>query len=277
MSVTWNGAEPPRVQSPGLRGVLRILRRGLPMFVLIFGGAVVLVLVRLIERPVFGLNRPWTPRITRFACRNALRLMGLRLVLQGEPMQGQGAVVANHSSWLDIFVLNASDLIYFVSKAEVSKWPGIGWLAKITGTVFIERDPRQAGVQAALFETRLLAGHRLLFFPEGSSTDNQRVLPFKSSLFAAFRNDALRDTLSLQPVSVSYVAPDGEAPLYYGWWGDMEFAPNLIKLLATPRHGHVKVTYHAPIAVNAHPDRKSLAAACEHAVRGGLEHAPAET
>ena len=95
-------------------------------------------------------------------------------------------VVANHASWLDIFALNAPQRIYFVSKDEVRDWPGIGWLARATGTVFIARKSREAGVQARLFETRMAAGHRLLFFPEGTSTDGRRVLPFKTTLFAAF-------------------------------------------------------------------------------------------
>jgi lyso-ornithine lipid O-acyltransferase len=97
-------------------------------------------------------------------------------------MQHKGALVANHASWLDIFTLNACDRIYFVSKSEVAGWPGIGWLARATGTVFINRQGREAQMQKLLFEARLRAGHRLLFFPEGTSTDGQRVLDFKSTL-----------------------------------------------------------------------------------------------
>jgi len=271
MSATWNGGAPPAAPKITLRGWLRVLRRGLPMALIIFGGAGLLVIMRLIERPVFGLYRPVTPYLVRAASAAALRCLGLTRRHTGTPMAEQGAVVANHSSWLDIFVLNAGDRVYFVSKDDVAGWPGIGWLAKIVGTVFIARDPRQAKAQAALMQQRLQAGHRLLFFPEGTSTDNQRVLPFKSSLFAAFQADGLRQSIFLQPVSVVYTAPGGADARYYGWWGGMDFAPNLIMLLATSRHGKVHVTYHPPVRVADFADRKALATACQQAVRGGFD------
>ena len=116
------------------------------------------------------------------------RAIGLRMSVRGTPMSHPGAVVANHSSWLDIIVLNAAKRVFFVSKAEVSSWPGIGFLANITGTVFIRRERRDSKLQKNLFQTRLGLGHKLLFFPEGTSTDSLRVLPFKSTLFAAFLN-----------------------------------------------------------------------------------------
>ena len=91
---------------------------------------------------------------------------------------------------------------------------GLGMAA--TGTVFIKRDPSQARQQTQVFQDRLLAGHRLLFFPEGTSTDGQRVLPFKPTLFQAFFAPGLRDEISIQPVSVIYHAPPGEEPRFYG-------------------------------------------------------------
>lgn len=271
MNPVWDDGEVLGLPGPKGAGWLRVLMRGLPIALLVFGGALILVLVRLIERPIHGLSRPWTPYITRFACRGTLRLMGLRVIRQGQPMQGQGAIVANHSSWLDIFSLNAGDLVYFVSKAEVSGWPGIGWLARITGTVFIDRDRTKARAQTRLFEDRLLAGHRLLFFPEGTSTDNQRILPFKTTLFAAFLTDTLRDVLFIQPVALNYIPPKGADPRHYGWWGDMDFGTNLLAHLARKDQGHIRITYADPIRVSDYNDRKSLAAACEAAVRKGFE------
>jgi 1-acyl-sn-glycerol-3-phosphate acyltransferase len=180
-------------------------------------------------------------------------------------------VVANHVSWLDIFALNARKRVYFVSKSEVAGWPGIGWLARATGTVFIERNPARAREQTEVFEARLFAGHKLLFFPEGTSTDGLRVLPFKTTLFQAFFTDHLRDRMYVQPVSVIYSAPPGEASRFYGWWGDMEFGSHLVKTLAVRRQGAVRLVYHLPLRVADFPDRKSLAAQCEEAVRSGLE------
>ncbi|MBW4708273.1 1-acyl-sn-glycerol-3-phosphate acyltransferase [Roseobacter sp. YSTF-M11] len=272
MNATWQGdAPPPRARVDAL-GWLLVLLRGAPLGLLVFGGLIVLLTIRAVERPVFGVARPVTPYITVFVCRNALRLMGIGFYAVGRPIAGQGAVVANHSSWLDIFVLNAAKRIYFVSKSEVAGWPGIGWLARATGTLFIERNRSKAAAQSRQFRDRLQAGHKLLLFPEGTSSDGRRVLPFKTSLFDAFFAPELRDTLSVQPVTVTYRAPDGADPRFYGWWGDMDFGSHMLWMLATPRHGTVKVVYHDPIKVADFKDRKALALACEEAVRAAHLH-----
>ena len=185
-------------------------------------------------------------------------------------MTQRGAVVSNHVAWLDIFTHNARKRIYFVSKAEVAKWPGIGWLARATGTVFINRDPREAKLQQAVFEGRLLAGHKLLFFPEGTSTDGRRVLPFKTTLFQAFFTPDLVHGMYIQPVTLIYRAPKGADKRFYGWWGDMAFGPHLLQVLAAWPQGSVTVKYHPPLKVDDFADRKALAAAAEAAVRSGL-------
>jgi len=267
MSTTWNNGDPPALLRITLFGGVRVVLRGLTLAVLVFGGLMLLLAVRLIERPVHGMSRPWTPYITQFVCRNALRVLGLPLHVAGSPMAQRGAIVANHSSWLDIFALNASKRIYFVSKSEVARWPGIGWLARATGTVFIERNTAHAKEQTQVFEIRLLAGHKLLFFPEGTSTDGLQVLPFKSTLFQAFFTPILRDEIWVQPVTVIYVAPAGEDTRFYGWWGDMSFGAHLLATLAPSRQGHVEVHYGTPLKVSDFVGRKALALACESTVR----------
>lgn len=269
MNPTWQGDPPPAGLSFGPREILSIVLRGLPLAVLICGGLALLLLLRLVERPLFGVARPITPYITVAVCRSALKVLGIRLIVSGHPLKGQGAVVANHASWLDIFVLNASKRIYFVSKAEVARWPGIGWLARATGTVFIERDRKRAAEHTELFRTRLAAGHKLLFFPEGTSSDGLRVLPFKTTLFAAFLDPALRSNLSIQPASLHYSAPSGSDPRFFGWWGEMDFGHHLLNVLAGGAGGRVAVTYHTPLKAADFSDRKSLARACEQAVRAG--------
>lgn len=266
MSPTWQSDTPPDPVHIGPLGWLLAVLRGLPLALLVFGGLALHLLVRLIERPLYGLHRPWTPFITQVVCRNALRLLGMRFETRGQIMRHPGALVANHSSWLDIFTLNASKRIYFVSKAEVAGWPGIGWLARATGTVFIERDRRQARDHNRMFEDRLTAGHKLLFFPEGTSTDGQRVLPFRTTLFAAFFAEDLRDRTWIQPVAVRYHAPRGRPDRFYGWWGDMDFGTGLLKVLAQYPQGGVTITYCPPLRVSDFPNRKALAGAAEQAV-----------
>ena len=271
MSATWDSETPPDPVTVGPLGWLRVLVRGAALIGLISVCLLLLLLLRLVEIPIWGLGRPITPFIVQFVCRNAFRILGMGFSTHGQPMKGPGAVVANHSSWLDIFTLNAAKRVYFVSKAEVAGWPGIGILARATGTVFIERDRRQARAQTELFAERLAAGHKLLFFPEGTSTDGLRVLPFKSTLFGAFFADPLRETLKIQPVSVIYHGPAGEPARFYGWWGDMDFGTHLLKTLAAPRQGRVEVVYHKPLAVAEFANRKALAATAEALVRAGLD------
>ena len=272
MNSPWNEGAPPKHLQIGLSGFIRAILRGVPLLLLVFGGLLLLLLLRLVERPFFGLRRPYTPYITQFVCRTAFVILGMGFSRKGAPMTGAGAVVANHSSWLDIFALNASKRIYFVSKAEVAAWPGIGWLARATGTVFIKRDRNKAREQIDVFKDRLAAGHKLLFFPEGTSTDGQLVLAFKPTLFAAFFDTALIDQMRVQPVTLKYEAPQGADPRFYGWWGDMDFGPHLLATLAAPRQGRVTVIYHSPVKLTDFSDRKHLALVLETTVRSGLEH-----
>ncbi len=261
----------PPPQTPLTASALwRVIRRGVPLAVVVFGGLLLLLAIRVIERPLCGLRRPVTPYITQAVCRTGFVLLGIRYRSIGTPMRGPGAVVANHASWLDIFALNARKRIYFVSKAEVAAWPGIGWLARATDTVFIKRDRREAATQVQVFRDRLAAGHKLLFFPEGTSTDGLRVLPFKPTLFAAFFDPALAETLHIQPVTVSYAAPPGADARFYGWWGDMAFGPHLLATLAAKRQGSVTVRYHTPVRLIDFTDRKALAKTLENTVRDGL-------
>ena len=176
-------------------------------------------------------------------------------------MVGQPFLVVGHLR------LNSGGPLYFVSKSEVARWPGIGWLARATGTVFVNRRAREAEAQRQMFEERLSDGHRLLFFPEGTSTDGLRVLPFKSTLFAALLSETIVADLWVQPVTVVYHPPADAEPRFYGWWGDMDFATHLFQVLAQARQGRVEVTWHTPIQVAEAGDRKRLAKASEALVR----------
>ena len=271
MTQTWQSAKPPEHPRIKMADWPRMILRAIALIILVFGGLLVMLLARLVERPIYGMGRPITPYITQFVCRGSLYILGIDFKVNGAPMQGRGAIVANHSSWLDIFALNAAKRIYFVSKSEVARWPGIGWLARATGTVFIERNPARAREQTKLFQDRLLAGHKLLFFPEGTSTDGLQVLPFKTTLFQAFFAQGLQSEISVQSVSVVYHAPNGYERRFYGWWGDTSFGAHLLVTLAPARQGAIEVTYHPPLPVADHPNRKALALACEEQVRSSHE------
>lgn len=270
MNFTWdNGVAPP---SPpiGFTGWVQVSWRLPVLCALLLTGVTASILLRGVERPLYGRHRPWTPFITQWFSRAAVMVLGIHHRISGQRMKQRGAVVANHSSWLDIFVLNARKRVYFVSKSEVAHWPGIGFLARLAGTVFINRNPRDAGQQRDVLADHIEAGHRLLFFPEGTSTDNFRVLPFRSTLFQAFFDQAATSDLHIQPVTVIYSAPSGEDPRFYGWWGDMEFTPHLLRLMAARRRGEVQLIYHPPVRLADFAGRKPLAAHLENIVRAGM-------
>ncbi|SEH66691.1 lysophospholipid acyltransferase family protein [Paracoccus alkenifer] len=270
---TWRGLPPDVPPRPsGLGWALVALRGGAVVTVLLLG-VLLLLPLRAAEALAAGRRRPLSGPWVQGVCRLCLLALGIRWQRRGARMRHPGAMVANHSSWLDILVLNAAAPVFFVSKAEVAGWPGINILTRVTDTHFVTRDPKLARAQAAEFVQRTALGHRLLFFPEGTSTDGRRVLPFKPTLFQAFLDPALPPGLAIQPVTVRYTPPWGREPRFYGWWGDMDLGPHLLAVLGQWRQGGVTVTLHPPIPVAGH-DRKSLAAAAEAAVRGGFPELP---
>ena len=177
-------------------------------------------------------------------------------------------VVANHSSWLDILALGALGPLVFVSKAEVAGWPGIGWLARATGTLFVRRDRRgEAGGQVAAIRERIERGEVVCLFPEGTSSDGRRVLPFKPTLLAA-----VPPGMPVQPVSLAWRAPEGEDPRFYGWFGGAELGVHAWAVLGARRAGGVAVRRHAPLVAGT--DRKALAREAEGLVRDALRLSP---
>jgi 1-acyl-sn-glycerol-3-phosphate acyltransferase len=202
--------------------------------------------------------------------RLGLFISGIKLELVGKHMKHGGALVANHSSWLDIFTFHSSSRISFVSKSEVRNWPVIGFMARVTGTLFIDRRRSLAKEhQHALLE-RLDRGDQLCFFPEGTSTDGRHIQEFKSTLFSVFHTPELIDHVWVQPATATYFAPSGQAEDFYGWWGNMAFAPHIFAVLAYSRGGRVRVTLHDPVKASDFGTRKELARYCDQEVRAGF-------
>lgn len=264
---TWDDGSKPLDAPMGVANMAVAGVRVLLIAVVIFGFMGPMLLLR-----VFGFVQS-AQRLVQAACRLTLVVMGLRISKIGKAMQMPGGVVANHSTWLDIFVLNGVQKVLFVSKAEVAKWPLIGMIARSVGTVFIERKQSDALKHRDTFQERLGAGHRLLFFPEGTSTDGRRVLPFKPTLFAAFFAPEVHNDVWIQAVTVAYFAPDGRDERYYGWWGDADFFPHFFNVLGQFRQGSVRVVFHPPLRVCDTADRKVLAAVTQGSVAAGLADA----
>ena len=174
--------------------------------------------------------------------------------------------------------------VSFVAKSEVSGWPFFGMMARLQRSVFIERDRRsRSGAARDVLRERLLAGDGLVLFPEGTSTDGNRVLPFKSALMGAVEadigtgEDGQKQYAPVQPVSISYVALHGiplgreNRPLF-AWYGDMDLLPHVWEALkAGPLD--VIVEFHPPLTVGPGCGRKQIAVAAEAIVREGQRRA----
>jgi len=224
-----------------------------------------------------GLPGRW--RIPMLYHAGCARILGMQVVVRGaiaEP--GPVLFVSNHSSYLDITVLGALIPGSFVAKSEVAGWPLFGVLAKLQRTVFVERKARStAGRQRDDLKARLEAGDNLILFPEGTSSDGNRTLPFKTALFAVAGLRVGDRALTVQPVSITATRlgglPMGMAlrPLY-AWYGDMDLAPHLWQAFCTGGMT-VEVEFHDPVTLDAFSSRKALAEHCQRAVAHGVSRA----
>jgi len=220
-------------------------------------------------------------RYSRFLC----KLFGIHITVIGTAVRDRGVLmVANHTSYLDIIVLGGTTRVSFVAKSEVNTWPFFGLMARLYETVFVERSRRsQAGVARDQIRERLQEGDALILFPEGTSNDGNRVLPFKSALMgsteAIVGTDAQgrKEHVPVQPVSLTYTGYYGmpmgreNRPLF-AWFGDMDLVPHLWEAV-TSGPINVVVEFHEPMTVDQMGGRKPLAARAEAIVREGQARA----
>jgi 1-acyl-sn-glycerol-3-phosphate acyltransferase len=222
----------------------------------------------------------WTAaarRIPLFYHRRVCRLLGIDIVCRGTPSAVRPTLfVSNHSSYFDIEVLSALTECSFIAKSEMIRWPLFGWLARLQRSVFIDRRPSNVGEHASEVANRLAAGDNLVLFAEGTTSDGNRLLPFKSALFTVAGEASADRPLTIQPVSVVATALDG-MPLgrslrpIYAWYGDMPLFDHLWQALTLGRIT-VVVEFHEPF-IAAGMTRKALAARCEADVMDGFVRA----
>lgn len=223
------------------------------------------------------LNLPLARRVPALYHRGNCWLIGIDVRRTGETTVDAPALfVCNHASYLDIVVLSTLLDASFVAKIEVARWPLFGLLAKLVNTIFVDRRPSRSGTHRNEMRERLEVGRSLILFPEGTSSDGNRVLPFNSTFFAIVEEPIDAKPIMVQPISLAYTRYNNlpmsrrERP-YLTWYGDTEMVGHLLRLLTIGR-ATVEVRFHPPVSIDAFGSRKALAAACEKTVAAGLSN-----
>lgn len=212
--------------------------------------------------------------------RAAARIIGLRVRVIGVPSSDRPMLVlSNHVSWLDIIALGTVMPLSFVAKAEIAGWPVFGLMAKLQRSVFVDRNRKgdTSRVNTEIAE-RLKEGDPIVLFAESTTSDGNRILPFRSALVGAAQEAILSGGVGphvcLQPVALAYNGSDGlptgrMGRARIGWYGDMEMVPHLAGIL---RGGtlDVDVRFGAPVAFDEGSDRKGATKQAEDQVRAML-------
>lgn len=196
--------------------------------------------------------------------RRLLRILGIRLQTAGAPIEPGCMLVANHISWVDIFVINALAPSSFVSKAEVRDWPVIGWLAAKNGTIFLRRGSRgHAKIINEETAALLDAGRNVAIFPEGTTTDGSHVLTFHAALL----QPAIAAGHAVQPVALSYHAADGSYSRAAAYDGDLSLGQCIANIVAE-REIVARVQVAPPMPTGDGTDRRTLARQAREAIVG---------
>jgi 1-acyl-sn-glycerol-3-phosphate acyltransferase len=213
--------------------------------------------------------------------RTLCRIIGMRVKVTGTLEKGGGVLIAaNHTSWLDIVTISTITPLSFIAKKQVDSWPMFGLMARLQRTIYVDRERRsKTAEQRDEIKDRLGEGDTIVLFPEGTSNDGNRILPFKSSLLSAAEGtikgrDGVERPIRVQPVCVGYTRLQG-LPMnrqyrpFAAWYGDMDLAPHLWDLL---RLGPMdcEIALHPALTVEQTGSRKILAQRVEAQVTESL-------
>ena len=223
---------------------------------------------------------PWLALPRRRAVKQAwsrrlLDLLAVDLAVRGVAPQPGSMIVANHVSWLDVYAINAVQPAAFVAKSEVRGWPLIGWLAARSETIFLRRGSRgHARIINEEIARVLDGGGNVAVFPEGTTTDGSRLLPFHAALL----QPAIAAGHAVQPVAVAYRDPDGKRSLVPAYVGETTLVQSLCAIAAAGRLT-VEVWVGESITADA-AHRRELAVAARGAIARALsldESLPTDT
>lgn len=221
------------------------------------------------------INKPLGFRFGRFYLSSWRKCIGHQLIVKGELSKVKPTLfVSNHSSYIDILVLGTFIPARFVAKKEVAKWPIMGWLATNQGTLYIDRNRNAIADGTEKLIEYLDRGESLILFPEGTTSDGCRILPFGSSFFDV----AMKKNVVVQPITITYAGWDG-LPMprfmrkFCGWFSpDIDMVSHLWSIV---QWGTVQVVVdlHSPMNPHTFLSRKELSQASFNAVQTGLVNA----
>ncbi len=209
--------------------------------------------------------------------RALLKIFNVRVIERGTPPgKAPTIVVSNHVSWLDIPVIGSLHPLSFIAKSEIEGWPVVGTMARLQRSVFIDRQRRKATAEVNdALAHRLVKGEVVVLFAEGTTSDGNRLLPFRSSLVGAAQTALMHDSVErvlMQPLAITYTHRHGlpvtrrDRP-FIAWYGDMDLAPHL-KMFIRGIPLDVVVTWGEPMPFNG--SRKQATAFAEAEVRRAL-------
>lgn len=205
------------------------------------------------------------------------KIFGLKVTITGTPRTNkQTLFISNHISYLDIPVIGSAIKASFIAKAEVRRWPLLGYLATLQQTAFIERSRTAMKEQKNSLGTMVEDGKSLILFAEGTTGTGDIVRPFKSSLFALALTE--NSHMDVQPVTLRLKSVNGQNPKenntirdLYTWQLEMEMAQAAHWWrFAQTKGAEIELIFHAPLTPGDYKNRKELALATHAVVSNGL-------
>lgn len=215
------------------------------------------------------MNHAKQRRILKSWSRQLLNILNIGIQTEGQQFTRSEIgllIIANHVSWLDVFVLNAIHPSHFVANAEVRSWPLIGWLCKRCGTIFVERAMRRDAASVTRRVSRLLEqGVCIGLFPEGATTDGKQVGHFHSTLI----QPAIDAGARLCPVALRYLDSHAEPSSATAFTGNTTFAQSVWRILRC-RHHNVLAIF-TPALITANENRRMLSRTAQEVIAQELQ------
>lgn len=236
------------------------------------------VLLLPVQIGAVAIGGRFAERMPRIYHQGVCRLFGLEVAPQGQISTSRPTLfVVNHCSYFDIAVLGSLTRASFIANREMRDWPFLGLLARLQRSVFITRRPSSTRVDRARMIDRLEAGDNLILFPEGTTGDGNRLLPFRSAFLSLAETRLATGSLVIQPVTIAYVRQNG-MPIGvagrpgFAWYGDVPIGRHFWRAIRAGRIT-VAVRFHPAVEAARFADRKALTRHCFEQIGAGLEGA----